>query len=175
LREGVPGQIGDDQAGDDADRAVTAMYHEHYRSLVRVAALLVPDAATADVVVQDCFVAMHAAWQRQAGADRALAYLRRSVVRRCRTARRTAVARPAGGSAPASAAEPPDADPRPPDLIMTLRSLPALQREVLVLRCYAGWSRDQIASAMSITRGTADRLADRAMASVQAALRGTAG
>src|SRR5438034_695643 len=31
----------------DADQAVTAMYSEHYRSLVRLAALLVRDVATA--------------------------------------------------------------------------------------------------------------------------------
>ncbi|HTP17203.1 MAG TPA: SigE family RNA polymerase sigma factor, partial [Streptosporangiaceae bacterium] len=35
----------------DADRAVTALYTAHYRSLVRLAALLVRDVATAEEVV----------------------------------------------------------------------------------------------------------------------------
>jgi hypothetical protein len=33
--------------GGDADRGVTALYREHYRSLVRLAAFLVRDVATA--------------------------------------------------------------------------------------------------------------------------------
>src|ERR1017187_8888411 len=41
----------------DADRAVTALYAEHYRSLVRLAVLLVRDMATAEEVVQESFVA----------------------------------------------------------------------------------------------------------------------
>ena len=43
----------------DADRAVTVLYSTHYRSLVRLAALLLRDVATAEEVVQDSFVAMH--------------------------------------------------------------------------------------------------------------------
>ena len=42
----------------DADRAVTVLYSTHYRSLVRLAALLLRDVSTAEEVVQDSFVAM---------------------------------------------------------------------------------------------------------------------
>ena len=59
----------------DADRAVTAIYSEHYRSLVRLAAFLVRDNATAEEVVQDSFVAMHGAWRRLRDTDKALSYL----------------------------------------------------------------------------------------------------
>src|ERR1043166_1861900 len=69
----------------DADRAVTAIYSEHYRSLVRLAALLVRDVATAEEVVQDSFVAMHGAWRRLRESDKALSYLRQSVVNRSRS------------------------------------------------------------------------------------------
>jgi hypothetical protein len=54
----------------EAEQAVTAMYSTHYRSLVRLAALLVRDNATAEEVVQDSFVAMQARArhaQRRAG------------------------------------------------------------------------------------------------------------
>ena len=69
----------------DADRAVTAIYSEHYRSLVRLAAFLVRDNATAEEVVQDSFVAMHGAWRRLRDTDKALSYLRQSVVNRSRS------------------------------------------------------------------------------------------
>ena len=49
----------------DADRAVAVLYGLHYRSLVRLAALLVPDLVTAETIVQDAFVELHAAWTAQ--------------------------------------------------------------------------------------------------------------
>src|SRR6516225_5085456 len=45
----------------DADRALTELYQLHYRTLVRLAALLVPDLATADDIVQDAFAAVYSA------------------------------------------------------------------------------------------------------------------
>ena len=60
----------------DAEQAVTVMYSTHYRSLVRLAALLVRDVATAEEVVQDSFLAMHGAWRRLRDNDKALSYLR---------------------------------------------------------------------------------------------------
>src|SRR5690606_16201985 len=71
--------------GWDADTAVTALYSAHYRSLVRLAVLLVRDVATAEEVVQDAFVAIHGAWRRLRDPDKALAYLRQSVVNRSRS------------------------------------------------------------------------------------------
>ena len=46
----------------DTDREVTAIYLAHYRELVRMAALLIQDLAAAEEIVQDSFVAVHAAW-----------------------------------------------------------------------------------------------------------------
>src|SRR5262249_23944794 len=51
--------LGSVSAETEADRAVTELYSLHYRSLVRLAALLVRDIGTAEEVVQDSFVAMH--------------------------------------------------------------------------------------------------------------------
>ena len=45
-----------------ADHAVARLYSIHYRPLVRLATLLVRDAATGEDVVQDAFAAMHAGW-----------------------------------------------------------------------------------------------------------------
>ena len=71
------GALGSIPADRDADGAVTALYTTHYRSLVRLAALLVRDVATAEEVVQESFVAMHGGWRRLRDSDKALSYLRR--------------------------------------------------------------------------------------------------
>src|SRR6516164_5351271 len=55
------GVSGTARAEWSADRAVIELYTEHYRALVRLAALLVRDTPTAEEVVQDSFVAMHGA------------------------------------------------------------------------------------------------------------------
>src|SRR6476620_3471223 len=68
-----------------ADRAVIELYSQHYRALVRLAALLVRDTPTAEEVVQDSFVAMHDGWQRLRDTEKALAYLRQAVVNRSRS------------------------------------------------------------------------------------------
>jgi DNA-directed RNA polymerase specialized sigma24 family protein len=69
----------------DADRAVTELYSTHYRSLVRLAALLIRDVATAEEMVQESFVAMHSGWRRLCDSDKALSYIRQSVVNRSRS------------------------------------------------------------------------------------------
>ena len=51
-------------AGRAADAAIEELYAAHWRSLVRLAVLLVRDVPTAEEVVQDAFVAVHARWDR---------------------------------------------------------------------------------------------------------------
>ena len=72
-------------ADSEAAAAVTALYAAHYRNLVGLAVLLVRDIATAEEVVQDSFIAMHCGWRRLQDHDKALSYLRRSVVNRSRS------------------------------------------------------------------------------------------
>ena len=69
----------------DADDALGHLYAAHWRSLVRLAALLVRDTGTAEEVVQDAFVAMHRRWRRLRDPDKALAYLRQAVVNGARS------------------------------------------------------------------------------------------
>jgi DNA-directed RNA polymerase specialized sigma24 family protein len=138
---------------EDADRGVTALYGEHYQSLVRLATFLVRDMATAEQVVQDSFVALHGAWWRLANGERALGYLRRSVVNRSRSAGQPQLA----------------ADGEFPALIRALRALPARQREALVLCYYGGLSEAEIASAMGTSQGAVRGHLARAMSSLPAA------
>jgi RNA polymerase sigma-70 factor (sigma-E family) len=160
----------------DADSAVTALYHRHYRSLVRLAALLVQDADAAEALVQDCFVAMHAAWRRLDDTDRALAYLHQAVVARSRSARRHRVA--AGTTLPAltpGASPAALTEPERSVLVSALQTLTPRQREVLVLMYYAALPQAQIASAMRISKGAVKSHTTQAISSLRAELRTTDG
>jgi RNA polymerase sigma-70 factor (sigma-E family) len=161
-----------------ADDAVTHLYAAHYGSLVRLAALLLHDTAVAEEVVQDSFVAMHGAWRRLSDPERALAYLRQSVVNRSRSAlRRRAVAQrnaPPPAPAPASAEQGALLALEHAAVLAALRRLPQRQREVLVLRYYADLSEAEIADAIGVSRGAVKSHASRAMAALRAELEATA-
>ena len=158
----------------DADQAVTAMYSEHYRSLVRLAALLVRDVATAEEVVQDSFIAMHAAWRRLRDTEKALSYLRQSVVNRSRSVLRHRVV--VDKNAPKPAPDMPSAEQGAISLlersavIAALRTLPPRQREALVLKYYADLSEAQIAASMGISRGAVKSHTARGVAALRVVL-----
>jgi RNA polymerase sigma-70 factor (sigma-E family) len=157
-----------------ADRAVIELYSQHYRALVRLAALLVRDTPTAEEVVQDSFVAMHGGWQRLRDTEKALAYLRQAVVNRARSVlrHRTVVDK--------------NMQKAPPDMpsaehgalvllerhavVAALRDLPGRQREAIVLRYYADLSEAEIATAMGISRGAVKSHTARGMSALRAAL-----
>src|SRR3954465_13771408 len=132
----------------DADQAVTAIYTANYRSLVRLAAMLVRDVATAEEVVQDSFVAMHGAWRRLRDPDKALSYLRQSVVNRSRSVlRHRAVVEkyaPKGLPAAPSAEKGAIGGLARPPVVKALSALPNRQREALVLRYYGDLSEAEI-------------------------------
>jgi DNA-directed RNA polymerase specialized sigma24 family protein len=139
---------------------VTALYEQHYASLVRLAALLVRDKAIAEEIVQDSFVAVAAAWRRRGTIDGALDFLRQSVLDRSRSAMRHRItAAPAAGRPPVSV-----------PLLAALGELPARQREVLVLRYYANLSEKQAADTIGISRAAVRRHATRANAALRTLL-----
>lgn len=158
----------------NADVAVTELYGAHYRSLVRLAALLVHDTATAEEVVQDSFVAMHAGMYRLRDSEKALSYLRAAVVNRSRSVLRHRVV--VDRNAPKPAPDMPSAEHSALALlersavVAALRKLPGRQREVVVLRYYGDLSEAQIASTMGITRGAVKSHTSRAMAALRSVL-----
>lgn len=158
----------------DADRAVTVLYAAHYRSLVRLAALLLRDTATAEEVVQDSFVAMHDGWRRLRDNDKALSYLRQSVVNRARSVLRHRVV--VDRNAPKPPPDMPSAEQGAITLlersavVTALRTLPARQREALVLRFYGDLSEAQIAAAMGISKGAVKSHTARAMTALRSVL-----
>jgi RNA polymerase sigma-70 factor (sigma-E family) len=156
-----------------ADEAVTRLFAAHYRGLVRIAALLLHDRAVAEEIVQDAYVALHEHWRRIRESDKALAYLRTTVVNRSRSAlRRRAVA-----ERHAAAEPPPSTVPSAEsgalgliehrEMIDTLRRLPARQREALVLRYYVDLSEADIADAMGVSRGAVKSHLARGMAALR--------
>ena len=158
----------------DADRLVTEIYHGEYKSLVRLAVLLVHDVQTAEEVVQDAFEAMHTAWRRLREKEKALSYLRQAVVNRSRSVlrHRTVVDR----NAPKPAPDEPSAEHGALALIersaviAALRTLPDRQREAVVLRYYADLSEADIAATMGISRGAVKSHTARAMAALKSIL-----
>jgi DNA-directed RNA polymerase specialized sigma24 family protein len=166
--------LGERTLGPDlgADRAVQVLFDQHYRSLVRLAALLLRDAAAAEDVVQDAFVAVHDAWGQLQDTGRALAYLRRCVVAGSRSRLDQAVlARIAPGPAPG---RPVTGRAGPaqhsPELVAALHALPACQREAVVLRYYAGLAEPEVAAVMGISHRSAGKHLARARLALQGRL-----
>lgn len=157
----------------DADQAVTELYARHYRGLVRLSALLLRDPWAAEEVVQDAFVAMHGAWRRLREEDKALAYLRRAVVNRSRSAlrHRAVVERHSTAeeylpSAEAGALARLDADA----VLVALRALPARQREALVLRYWADLPEAEVAAAMRVSKGSVKTHTSRGLSALRTSL-----
>lgn len=176
VADTVPGPVPAEPHVDmtDDDAAVTELYGAHYRSLVRLAVLLVHDTATAEEVVQDSFAAMHADMYRLPDDGKALSYLRAAVVNRSRSVVHHDVV--AGQNAAKPAPDIPSGEHRTLALlersavVAALRKLPDLQREVVVLRYYSDLSEAQTAATMGITRGAVKRHASRAMAALRSVL-----
>jgi RNA polymerase sigma-70 factor (sigma-E family) len=162
------------RAAPDADQAIIAMYTTEYRSLVRMSVVLVGDVGTAEEVVQESFVAMYGAWCRLRDIDRAVSYLRRSVVNRSRSVLRRRIV--ADRHAPKHEPDMPSAEQgaitqlERRAVIAALRSLPARQREAVMLRYYLDLSEEEVASAMKISRGAVKSHTARAKAALRSVL-----
>lgn len=145
---------------EDADAAVTALYTAHYRSLVRLSALLLRDVRAAEQVVQDSYVA-YVALRSTRAADRALCHLRHGVVSRSRARLRRSSTAAAGGQHL----------PREPEPVLAaLHALPLQQREVLVLRYYVDLTEAEIAEAMGVSRAAVKNHTARGMTALRTAL-----
>ena len=150
------------------------MYGTQYRPLVRMSAMLLGDTGAAEEVVQESFIAVHAAWRRLRDIDKAVPYLRRSVLNRSRsilrhrmvTDRHVPVREPDMPSAEQGAITRLERSA----VIEALRSLPARQREALVLKFYLGLSEEEVAAAMKISTGAVKSHTSRGKAALRTAL-----
>ena len=162
------------RAASDCDQAIIAMYTAEYRSLVRMSVVLVGDVPTAEEVVQESFIAMYGAWRRLRDIDKAVSYLRRSVVNRSRSVLRRRIV--ADRHAPKHEPDMPSAEQgaitrlERRAVIAALRSLSARQREAVMLRYYLDLSEEEVARAMKISRGAVKSHTARAKAALRSAL-----
>jgi len=161
------GQGHPELARPDRDVVLAELHRDEYRSLVRLACLLLDDRGSGEEVVQEAFVRVYQSWGR---VDQPLAYLRRTVMNLARSRmRRRLVAR--------RRVEPvavPDlsADERlvllddQQEVLDAMRSLPRRQRECLVLRYYLDLSESEIASTLGISNGSVKSHASRGLAAL---------
>jgi RNA polymerase sigma factor (sigma-70 family) len=147
---------------------IAELYRTHAVELVRIGLLLLGDQHGAEDVVQDAFLGLHRGLARLRDPDKALAYLRASVVNGCRSVHRRRsrmshsdlAAEPApvwSAEAAAIAGE----DRRA--VLAAVAGLPERAREVLAFRYFLGLPDGEIATALGIGRSTISSTASRAL------------
>jgi RNA polymerase sigma factor (sigma-70 family) len=168
-------------ADSEAARNVTLLYEAHALGLVRLAVIMLGDPGAAEDVVQDAFLGLYRRWHILADP----AYLRSSVLNGCRTAarrrsRRDAAADAAGtlggaalgGTGMAESAEAlAMLSEEHREVLAAIRTLPARQRETLVLRYYLDMTEADTAAAMGISVGTVKSATSRALAALARTLK----
>jgi RNA polymerase sigma-70 factor (sigma-E family) len=152
---------------------VTALYAAHALGLVKLAKIMLGDQAQAEDIVQDAFLGLFRRWPSLADQDRALAYLRASVLNGCRTVHRGRTRRDRAllffvptAEEIASAEESALIGEANREVMAALRALPARQREAVVLRYYLDLSEAQAAEAMHVARGTVKSATSRGLAAL---------
>ena len=170
---GLRGRTDAEEGGATVDH-LTETYRAHYKSLLRLAALLLDDTASCEDVVQEAFIRVHSARKRVRDPEKTLAYLRQTVVNLSRSALRRRILglkllskpMPDMASAEEGACEQLERDA----LIHAMRGLQRRQREVLVLRYFADMTEAQAAETLGISRGSAKAYAARGIAALRTAL-----
>jgi RNA polymerase sigma-70 factor (sigma-E family) len=152
------------------------LHREHYRSLVRLATLLLGDVGSSEEVVQDAFVRLHLKWGGLRDLDRAPAYLRsavmngaRSLLRKRKVRDRHAERRAVISVAP-SAESGAMADTERARIVDAMRHLPDRQREALALRYYLDLSEADTAAAMGVSAGSVKTHVHRGLAALSEVL-----
>jgi RNA polymerase sigma-70 factor (sigma-E family) len=157
---------------------LTETYQAHYSSLLRLAALLLDDAASCEDVVQEAFIRVHSARRRLRDPDKTLAYLRQTVVNLSRSTLRRRIMglrllqkpMPDAASAEEGAYDALERD----ELILALRGLQRRQREVLVLRYFSDMTEAQVADTLGISVGSVKAYGSRGLAALRTTMDGNA-
>jgi RNA polymerase sigma-70 factor (sigma-E family) len=164
----VPLTMGDDGAATRA--TIVDLYAAHYRPLLKLASLLLDERTTCEEVVQDAFLAVIRRGLDSVDGSKTPAYLRSAVLNGARSHLRRRVVRDrvrplrpvASGTvgSPEARAEQRD-DERA--VLESLKTLPARQREVLVLRYWMELSEAEIADTLGISAGSVKTHAHRGL------------
>lgn len=162
----------------DPALVVTALYRDNALKLTRMAHIMLGSRASAEDVVHDAFCGLYRRWEQLESKDKALAYVRSSVLNGCRTVLRGSSAR-ACGPAEAHTANVPSAEAMAliseerREVVRALWRLPERQREVLVLCYYLELPDDQIARDLGLAMSSVRSARRRALTALERSLRGT--
>jgi RNA polymerase sigma factor (sigma-70 family) len=152
---------GSDPVTDDRVAQLDALYRVEYAGMVRLAYTLLASNAEAEEIVQDSFVEVYGRWPeiRKPGA-----YLRSTVVSRCRSALQRRKMRPPDPepSSSASAGE----------LWDVLAHLSDEQRLAVVLRYYGGYAASDIGAMLEMPAATVRSHLRRGLATLRKELEG---
>lgn len=158
----------------DADELLASLHQAHYRDLVRLAGLLLHDRGASEEVVQDAFVQLHLKRRRLRDPEKAAAWLRSAVLNGARSRIRHLDVRrrhqPAPRRSTESAEDAALAGDARDRIVLALRTLPARQREAVVLRYYLDLSEGQMADAMGISAGSVKSHLHRGLAALETQL-----
>ncbi len=147
---------------------MTALYEAHAVGLTRLAVVMLGDRPAAEDVVQDAFLGLYRRFGSLGQPDRALHYVRSSVINGCRSElrarqRSTRRHRLAPGATVPSAEQDVLIGEDHRQVLSALRLLPDRQREVLVLRFFLELPDPEIARSMGISQGTVKSTKSRAL------------
>jgi RNA polymerase sigma-70 factor (sigma-E family) len=165
----TPGALDDRRGAVEPGETFEELYRREFAGLLRVARLLGLNQPSAEDVVQEAFMRIHARAQPLDDASRVGAYLRVSVVNAARSHHRRRAVRLRHRRV---------ADVRPDvpadeafllgeqyaSVAAAVRALPARQQRVVVLRYWSGMSEAEIADALGVSAGTVKSTASRALA-----------
>ena len=153
--------------GLEARQHVSALYRTHALALVKLAVLMTGDQSTAEDVVQDAFLGLYRRWSALHDADKAIGYLRSSVLNGCRSVHRVRFRRQGITLDPPLSADSAEAEAllgeAHREVLAALRRLPRRQREAVVLRYYLDMTEEQAAQAMGVARGTVKSATSRGL------------
>ncbi len=158
-------------AGDQA--AFRTLVDRHSRYLTGVAMALCRNAADAEDMVQETFVA--SLTSRFRGESKVRTWLVQILVRRVammRRSRRREQGQPLGGERERSSPSPASGTDAKLDLAQMLEGLTPDQRQVIVLRELEGMTYEEMAAALHVPRGTVESRLHRARAALKELFRG---
>jgi RNA polymerase sigma-70 factor (sigma-E family) len=142
----------------DREAAVRALYEERHVELVRFATFIVGDIQTAENVSQEAFMRVYDVWDRLNDPDRALAYLRATVVNlsRGRHRHQLVVER---NQQPRLAAVPSAEDDAMGRVgrnavLEAVSALPSRQRACVVMRHWLRMTESEIAATLDVSIGS---------------------
>jgi RNA polymerase sigma-70 factor (sigma-E family) len=159
------------QSDDDFVQYVSA----RLRRLHHAAYLMCGEAHRADDLVQSTLVSLYTQWRHARTAANLDAYVHRILARRFIDEKRSAWSRVLLPGQLPDAAEPDrDAYVERDAVVTALRTLPAGQRAVIVLRYYSDLSVEETARALGCSTGNVKSQCARGLATLRAGLSGTA-